>query len=68
MHDLNNSGTLPSVSKEREVINFADSGTLIGLRVSQMPRSSKVAFFVLTTDDNDDRQNRLHDPLRMRAG
>ena len=29
---------------------FANSDTLSGLRVSQMPRSSKVAFFVLTTD------------------
>ena len=75
MHDLHNSWTLPSISKERAVIIFADSDTSIGLRVSQMPRSSKVAFFVLTTtdddrqtDDDDDRQNRLHDPLRMRAG
>ena len=47
---------------------FADSDTSIGLRVSQMPRCSKVAFFVLTTTDNDDRQNRLLDPSRMRAG
>ena len=62
MHD---SWTLPSVSKERAVIIFADSDTSIGLWVSQMPRSSKVAIFVLTTDD---RQNRLLDPLRMSVG
>ena len=66
MHALHNSWTLPSVSKERAVIIFAESDTWIGLRVSQMPRSSKVAFFVLRTDDN--RQNRLLYPLRMRVG
>ena len=54
MHDLHDSWTLPSVSKERAVIIFADSDTSIGLRVSQMPRSSKVAFFVLTTTDRTD--------------
>ena len=63
MHDLHDSW---SVSKERTVIIFAHSDTSIGLRVSQIPRCSEVALFVLTTDD--DRQNRLLDPLRMRAG
>ena len=63
-----------SILKERAVIIFADSDTSIGLRVSQMPISSKVAFFCANdrqTDrqtDNDDRQNRLHDPLCMHAG
>ena len=32
-----------------------------------MPISSDLAIFVLTTDNNNDRQNRLLDPLRMRA-
>ena len=64
MHDLHDSWTLPSVLKEWAVIIFADSDTSIGLRVSQKPRSSKVAFFCA----NDDRQNRLLDPLRTRAG
>ena len=60
MHDLHDSWTLPSVSKKRADIIFADSDTSIGLRVSQMPRSSKLAFFVLTTtdDDDDDRRRR----------
>ena len=71
MHDLHDSWTLQSVSKERVVIIFADIHvvTSAGLRVSQMPRSSKMAFFVLMTAiDNDNRQNRLHDPLHMHAG
>ena len=73
MHDLHDSWTLPSVSKERMVIIFAYSDTSIGVRVSQTPRSPKVALFVLTTDRRrrrrqTDRQNRLLDPLRMRAG
>ena len=70
MHDLHDSWTLPSILKEQTVIIFAHSDTSVGLRVSQMPRFSKVAIFVLTTedDDDDDRQNRLLDPLRMRAG
>ena len=50
MYDLHDSWTLLNVSKERTVIIFADSDTSIGLRVSQMRRSPKVAFFVLTTD------------------
>ena len=58
MHDLNDSWTLPSVSKERAVIIFADSDTSIGLRFSQMPRSSKVAFFCA----NDDRRRRQTEP------
>ena len=48
---------------------FADSDTSIGLRVSQALRSSKVALFLLTMNGQiDDRQNRLHYPLHMRAG
>ena len=46
MHNLHDSWTLFSVLKEQTVIIFADSDTLIGLRVSQMPGSSKVAFFL----------------------
>ena len=39
------------------VIIFADSDATIGLRVSQMPKSSKVAFFVLMTDDRRQQTN-----------
>ena len=46
MHD---SWTLPSVSKEMEVIIFAKSERTDGLRVPQVARSPKVAIFVLTT-------------------
>ena len=51
MHDLHDSWTLPSIPKEQTVIIFADSDTLIGLSVSQMPiaGSSKVVVFVLTS-------------------
>ena len=50
MHDLHDSWTLKNVSKEQAGIIFADSDTLIGSRVSQIPGSSKVAFFALMTD------------------
>ena len=52
MHDLYDSWTLPSISKEQAVIIFADSDALI----------FQSDIFVLMTD-NDNRQNRLHDPL-----
>ena len=48
MHDLHDSWTLPSVSKEREAIIFAKSARTAGLRVPQVARSPKVAIFVPT--------------------
>ena len=49
MHDVHDSWTLPSVSKEREVFIFAKPDRTDGLRVPQVARSSKVAIFVPTT-------------------
>ena len=54
-------------SKHTEVSFSATLTDTLYLRVTQMPRSPDLAIFVLTTD-NDDGQNRLHYPLRMRAG
>ena len=64
------SWALPNDSKHTEASFLAiltDTYTLyMYLRVAQMPRSPDLAIFVLTTDN--DRQNRLHYPLRMCAG
>ena len=49
MHDLHDSWTLPSISKEREVIIFAKSDGADGLRAPQVTRSPKVVIFVPTT-------------------
>ena len=59
MHDLDDSWTLPSVSKEREVIVFAKSDKTDGLRVPQVSRSPKVAIFVPTTTTTDIQTDRF---------
>ena len=52
MYDLHNSWTIPSVSKEREVIIFAKSRQNGWHKSpSGVARSPKVAIFVLTTTD-----------------
>ena len=63
---LRRSWALPNDSKHTEA-NFSTILTYtLYLRVAQMPRSPDLATFVLTTDNND-RQNRLLYPLRVRA-
>ncbi|MCG8626800.1 MAG: hypothetical protein MJE68_32960 [Proteobacteria bacterium] len=57
---------MPNDSKHTEASFSAILTDTLHLRVAQMPRSPDLAIFVLT--DNNDRQNRLHYPLRMRAG
>ena len=52
MHDLNDSWTFLSVSKEREVITFAKSDRTDGLRVPQVARSHEMAIFLSTTTDD----------------
>ena len=59
--------TLVGLAQRFEATKASFSAILtdtLHLRVAQMPRSPDLAIFVLL-DDNDDR---LHYPLRMRAG
>ena len=68
MQHLQRSWALPNDSKHTYASFSAILTDTLHLRVAQMPRSPDLAIFVLTDDNNDDRQNRLHYPLRMRAG
>ena len=67
MQHLQRLWALPSDSKHTEASFWVILTDTLYLRVAQIPTSPDLAIFVLT-DDNDDRQNRLHYPLRMRAG
>ena len=69
MQHLQRSWALPNNSKHTEANFSAILTDMLYLRVAQMPRSPDLAIFVLIdNNDDDDRQNRLHYPLRMRAG
>ncbi len=71
MQHLRCSWALPNDSKHNEASFSTTSTGLLYLRVAQMSRCSDLAIFVLTdgqTDRRTDGQNRLHYPLRMRAG
>ena len=64
---LQRSWALPNDSKHTEASFSGILTDTLHLRVAQMPRSPDLAIFV-PTDDNNDRQNQLHYPLRMCAG